>query len=81
MAGVPRDGRDEQSTQRDRAEEVTEMSDYTAVNGTRFTDDESGHLCYRPQYFNRKHGIWLFRDPQGERGGPNLYPLSGGLKG
>jgi len=40
---------------------------------TKFTDDESGLLCYGLRYYNPGPGRWLSRDPIGERGGANLY--------
>ena len=40
---------------------------------TKYQDDESDLVYYGYRYYNPSTGRWLSRDPQGERGGLNLY--------
>ncbi len=42
---------------------------------TKYTDKETGLLCYGFRYYNPSTGRWLSRDPIQERGGLNLYGM------
>ena len=54
---------------------------YAAANpfrySSKFTDDETGLVCYGLRYYNPALGRFLNRDPIGEAGGPNLYAFCG----
>lgn len=44
---------------------------------TKFTDTETGHLCYGHRFYAPTLGRWLNRDPIGEAGGAHLYGMVG----
>ena len=44
---------------------------------TKFTDPESGFNYYGYRFYDPANGRWLNRDPIGERGGLNLYGMTG----
>ena len=44
---------------------------------TKYTDRETGLLCYGFRYYNPSTGRWLSRDPIEEKGGVNLYGMVG----
>jgi len=44
---------------------------------TKWTDAESGLVCYGYRYYNPSAGRWPNRDPIEERGGINLYAMVG----
>jgi RHS repeat-associated protein len=54
---------------------------YAAANpfrfSSKFTDDETGLVCYGLRYYNPALGRFLNRDPIGEAGGENLYAFVG----
>ena len=54
---------------------------YAASNpfrfSSKFTDDETGLVCYGLRYYNPALGRFLNRDPIWEAGGPNLYAFCG----
>ena len=54
---------------------------YAAANpfrfSSKFTDDETGLVCYGLRYYNPALGRFINRDPIGEAGGPNLYAFCG----
>ncbi len=44
---------------------------------TKYTDKETGLLCYGFRYYNPSTGRWLSRDPIEEQGGFNVYRMVG----
>ncbi|RLA69961.1 MAG: RHS repeat-associated core domain-containing protein, partial [Epsilonproteobacteria bacterium] len=40
-------------------------------------DDQTGLVYYNHRYYSPELGMWLSKDPIGERGGYNLYGMVG----
>jgi len=43
---------------------------------TKYTDQETGLVCYGYRYYNAITGAWISRDPLEEKGGENLYQFA-----